>query len=75
MRYERRWGYFRFDSPAEQEALAEVYAYLCPLYNYWYPSFRLIDKEKGVDGRSVERGGGTALEHKPGKGQSETGLP
>jgi hypothetical protein len=44
-------GYFRFDSPAEKEALAEVYEYLCPLYNYWYPSFRLIDKEKGVDGR------------------------
>jgi hypothetical protein len=26
-------GYFRFDTPAGQEALAEVYAYLCPLYN------------------------------------------
>jgi hypothetical protein len=24
-------GYFRFDTPAEQEALAEVYQYLCPL--------------------------------------------
>jgi hypothetical protein len=44
-------GYFRFDTPAEQEALAEVYTYLCPLYNYWYPSFRLIDKEKQGDGR------------------------
>jgi hypothetical protein len=44
-------GYFRFDTPAEQEALAEVYKYLCPLYNYWYPSFRLIDKEKQGDGR------------------------
>jgi hypothetical protein len=44
-------GYFRFDTPAEQEALAEVYQYLCPLYNYWYPSFRLIDKEKREDGR------------------------
>jgi hypothetical protein len=43
-------GYFRFDSPAEQEALAEVYTYLCPLYNYWYPSFRLTDKEKQGDG-------------------------
>jgi hypothetical protein len=44
-------GYFRFDTPAEQEALSEVYACLCPLYNYWYPSFRLIDKEKQGDGR------------------------
>jgi hypothetical protein len=44
-------GYFRFDPPAEQEALAEVYKHLCPLYNYWYPSFRLIDKEKRGDGR------------------------
>jgi hypothetical protein len=44
-------GYFRFDSPAEQEALAEVYTFLCPLYNYWYPSFRLTGKEKQADGR------------------------
>jgi hypothetical protein len=44
-------GYFRFDSPAEQEAPAEVYKYLCPLYNYRYPSFRLTDKEKQGDGR------------------------
>jgi hypothetical protein len=44
-------GYFRFDSSAEQEALAEVYTYRCPLYNYWYPSFRLTDKEKQGDGR------------------------
>jgi hypothetical protein len=44
-------GYFRFDTPAEWEALGEVYKYLCPLYNYWHPSFRLIDKEKQGDGR------------------------
>jgi hypothetical protein len=44
-------GYFRFDSQAEQEALAEVYRYLCPLYNYWYPSFKLVDKVKQGDGR------------------------
>jgi hypothetical protein len=44
-------GYFRFDTAAEQEALAEVYTYLCPLYNYWYPSFRLTGKEKQGDGR------------------------
>jgi hypothetical protein len=27
-------GYFRFDTPAGQEALAGGYTYLCPLYNY-----------------------------------------
>jgi gamma-glutamylcyclotransferase (GGCT)/AIG2-like uncharacterized protein YtfP len=26
-------GYFRFDTPAEYAALAEVYRFLCPLYN------------------------------------------
>jgi hypothetical protein len=26
-------GFFRFDTPAEYEALAEVYTFLCPLYN------------------------------------------
>jgi hypothetical protein len=31
--------------------MAEVYRYLCPLYNYWYPSFRPVDKMKQVDGR------------------------
>ena len=44
-------GYFRFDTPEEQAALAEVYRFLCPLYNYWYPSFKLIDKVKQADGR------------------------
>jgi hypothetical protein len=39
-------GYFRFDTPAEQAALTEVYRCLCPLYNYWYPFFRLIDQVK-----------------------------
>ncbi|MDR0374526.1 MAG: hypothetical protein LBH85_02250, partial [Treponema sp.] len=29
----------------------EVYKCLCPLYNYWHPSFRLADKEKQADGR------------------------
>jgi hypothetical protein len=43
--------YFRIDTPAEKEAPGEVYTYLCPLYNYWYPSFRQIDKEKQGDGR------------------------
>jgi hypothetical protein len=44
-------GYFRFDTPAEYAALKEVYDYLCPLYNYWYPSFKLVEKVKQEDGR------------------------
>jgi hypothetical protein len=44
-------GYFRFDTPQECAALAEVYRRLCPLYNYWMPSFRLVSKEKQADGR------------------------
>jgi hypothetical protein len=31
--------------------MVEVYTSLCPLYNYGYPSFRLIDQEKEGDGR------------------------
>ena len=44
-------GYFRFDTAQECAALAEVYKWLCPLYNYWMPSFRLKNKEKQQDGR------------------------
>jgi hypothetical protein len=44
-------GYFRFDTLAECAALKEVYDYLCPLYNYWYPSFKLTEKVKQEDGR------------------------
>jgi len=44
-------GYFRFDTPEECTALAEVYRFLCPLYNYWMPSFRLVSKDKQADGR------------------------
>jgi len=44
-------GYFRFDTPEECEALAEVYRWLCQLYNYWMPSFRLVSKEQQADGR------------------------
>jgi hypothetical protein len=43
-------GHFRFDNLEERDALAEVYKYLCPLYNYWHPSFRLIDKVKQENG-------------------------
>jgi hypothetical protein len=44
-------GYFRFDTQEECDALSEVYRCLCPLYNYWYPSFKLIDKVQQDDGR------------------------
>ena len=44
-------GYFRFDTHEECVALAEVYRWLCPLYNYWMPSFRLVSKDKQNDGR------------------------
>ncbi|MDR0760756.1 MAG: transposase, partial [Treponema sp.] len=44
-------GYFRFDTTEECAALGEVYRWLCPLYNYWMPSFRLVAKEKQADGR------------------------
>jgi len=44
-------GYFRFDTQEECDALAEVYRWLCPLYNYWMPSFRLVSKEQQADGR------------------------
>jgi hypothetical protein len=44
-------GCFRFDTAEEQAELAEVCRNLCPLYNYWHPSFRLIAKQKQADGR------------------------
>jgi hypothetical protein len=44
-------GYFRFDTPAEHKALAEVYQCLCPLLNYWYPSIKIIGKIKLENGR------------------------
>jgi hypothetical protein len=39
-------GYRRFDTPAEHQALAKVYAALCPLLNYFLPSLKLIDKQR-----------------------------
>jgi hypothetical protein len=44
-------GYFRFDTPAEQKELAEVYRCLCPLLNYWYPTMKLTNKTRLDDGR------------------------
>jgi len=44
-------GYYRFDTPEEYKALAEVYRYLCPYYNYFRYSFKLLAKEKQANGR------------------------
>jgi hypothetical protein len=44
-------GYFRFDTAEECASLSGVYRWLCPLYNHWIPSFRLVAKEKQADGR------------------------
>jgi hypothetical protein len=40
----RTVGYYRFDTPAEYQALKEVYRHLCPLLNFYYPSVRIIEK-------------------------------
>jgi hypothetical protein len=39
-------GYYRFDTPAEYQALGEVYKHLCPLLNFYYPSGRIIQKTR-----------------------------
>jgi hypothetical protein len=44
-------GYARFEGEDAVNALAEVYCYLNPLLNYWYPTLRLIAKEKLPSGR------------------------
>jgi hypothetical protein len=44
-------GYSRFDTDSEYKALAEAYRFLCPLINYWYPTLKLIGKEKLPSGR------------------------
>jgi len=44
-------GYARFEGENAQKALAEVYKYLNLLLNYWYPTIRLIAKEKLPSGR------------------------
>jgi len=41
-----RVGYNRFDTQAEQEALAQVYRLLCPLLNYFLPTSKLISKTR-----------------------------
>ena len=44
-------GYDRFEGEKAAQALAEVYRYLNPLLNYYYPTIRLIAKEKLPSGR------------------------
>jgi hypothetical protein len=44
-------GYARFEGQNACDALAEVYRFLNPLLNYWYPTLRLIAKEKLPSGR------------------------
>jgi hypothetical protein len=39
-------GYYRFDSPAERDALKVLYQSLCPLLNYFLPTMKLIEKLK-----------------------------
>ncbi len=42
----RAVGYYRFDTEAEYEALKQVYFYLCPLLNFYYPSAKIIKKTR-----------------------------
>jgi hypothetical protein len=44
-------GYARFQGEKACNALADVYRYLNPLLNYFYPTMRLIAKEKLPSGR------------------------
>jgi len=44
-------GYARFEGQDALNALNDVYRYLNPLLNYWYPTLRLIAKEKLPSGR------------------------
>ncbi|MCL2379964.1 MAG: hypothetical protein FWC64_00050 [Treponema sp.] len=44
-------GYARFEGQDALTALAQVYHFLNPFLNYWYPTLRLIAKEKLPSGR------------------------
>ena len=46
MAVRRTVGYYRFDTEEECEALQNVYTHLCPLLNFYYPSVRIIAKER-----------------------------
>jgi len=47
----RHAGYARFEGEAARDALATLYAFLNPLTNYFYPSIKLLAKEKLPSGR------------------------
>ena len=44
-------GYSRFEGQKAHEALSDVYRFLNPLLNYFYPTLRLAAKEKLPSGR------------------------
>jgi len=44
-------GYGRFEGQNAFNALDEVYRFLNPLLNYWYPTVRLAAKERLPSGR------------------------
>jgi hypothetical protein len=44
-------GYARFEGEALYSSLCNVYRFLCPLLNYFYPSKKLIAKERLPSGR------------------------
>jgi len=46
-------GYARYDTPAELQALNELYGYLRPYVNFFLPQARLVDKTR--DGATVRR--------------------
>jgi hypothetical protein len=39
-------GYYRFSGKEQTQALASVYRYLCPLLNFFIPTFRLASKTR-----------------------------
>jgi hypothetical protein len=44
-------GYYRFDTDEEFEALQQVYKYLCPLRNYWFPTIKISGKKRSENGK------------------------
>jgi hypothetical protein len=44
-------GYLRYDTDEETKALQDVYKYFCPLNNFWYPSIKIIRKDRLPNGR------------------------
>jgi hypothetical protein len=44
-------GYYRYDTDAETEALEDVYRHFCPLNNFWYPSLKIIRKDRDATGK------------------------